>query len=275
MKEWRRPWLFAASIVLLFSTHARAQNAPAVSGANGKIDIRGVNADGNFGGHSVASLTLPFAQYFGVQLDGLAGTMNGAYSAAIAGHAFWRNPTLGLVGFYGSYGYDARLGGATIGHVAGEFELYFGRLTGTSLIGYQFGDAGTGLTVKAELNLYLVDDFKLYGGYIRQPNISDRGIAGAELMLRDTNFSVFSEGRRGKDNWTAMAGIRFYSGHSQTLIDRHRKDDPPDHFSLFVDAAAGYYSAKSEIVDADMDGSPSSVDCDDNDPFVQECNPFP
>src|SRR5262245_42971857 len=77
---------------------------PAVDGFNAKIDGYGGGANhisSLYGGSG--SLAFPVAQQWGVQLDGGVGSFNSSGTSFGAGHAFWRDPSIGLVGAYGSY----------------------------------------------------------------------------------------------------------------------------------------------------------------------------
>ena len=77
---------------------------PAVDGINGKIDGYGGGANhtnGFYGG--TGSLSVPLAQQWGAQFDGGVGSDEGIGWLGGAGHLFWRDPSIGLLGAFGSY----------------------------------------------------------------------------------------------------------------------------------------------------------------------------
>ena len=109
---------------------------PAVDGINGKIDGYGGGANhtnGFYGG--TGSLSVPLAQQWGAQFDGGVGSDEGIGWLGGAGHLFWRDPSIGLLGAFGS---DSHWNGIDIvnfghistdtGHFAAEGEYYWGRL---------------------------------------------------------------------------------------------------------------------------------------------------
>jgi len=91
------------------------QPLPAVDGFNGKIAGFGGGADhikGLYGGNG--SLSMPLAQQWGAQIDGGIGSLDGSGWSHGAGHVFWRDPSIGLVGAYGSYTHWNGIGVLTI-----------------------------------------------------------------------------------------------------------------------------------------------------------------
>jgi hypothetical protein len=70
------------------------QPLPAVDGINGKIDGWGGGGNGTngfYGGD--ASLSIPIAQQWGLQLDGFGGSDQGIGNYGGAAHLFWRDPS--------------------------------------------------------------------------------------------------------------------------------------------------------------------------------------
>ncbi len=78
---------------------------PAVSGVNGKFAVfgGGLDSGGNdgemIGGQG--SLSVPISQRFGFQGDAFGFVAADDYVAGGAGHLFWRDPSIGLLGVYG------------------------------------------------------------------------------------------------------------------------------------------------------------------------------
>jgi hypothetical protein len=80
------------------------QPMPAVDGFNGKIEGYGGGANHSSGFYGAeGSLSFPLAQQVGLQIDGGVGSFNHSGTSRGAGHLFWRDPSVGLIGVYGSY----------------------------------------------------------------------------------------------------------------------------------------------------------------------------
>src|SRR5262245_40807384 len=116
---------------------------PAVDGINAKIDGYGGGASHTSGlSGATGSLSVPLAQQWGAQIDGRVENANGVSAYGVAGHLFWRDPSIGLVGAYGSYWHSDGIDVARIGRVstnsssiAAEVEYYWGRWTLGGLVG--------------------------------------------------------------------------------------------------------------------------------------------
>ena len=254
---------------------------PAVDGINGKAEIFGgasdyydydINNFKNFtppfatrnlwrgGGGGIGSLSAPLGSDFGVQVDAIVAPWNGHIATGGGGHLFWRDPTRGLIGVYGSGLYWGGAGGMGIGRAAGEAEGYFGAFTVKGLIGAEFGqrssvnssafgvtpfgapylaydwyDVHTRFFDKVSLSYYLTDNLELSVGHIYTGG-RNAATLGVEYLLPPTyggavTASAFVEGRVGEHNANAiLGGLRIYFGNSdKSLIRRHREDDPGTH----------------------------------------------
>lgn len=255
---------------------------PAVSGLNGKLEIgysyfqydlfdgapeTEVNANNIYG---IGSVSLPVGARFGVQID--AGIMQGfedqgvaggffevehdAYG--VAGHFFWRDPDLALVGLYADYqriNRDTELFGvisfprqtdvfrlaaageyylnnfSVEGHVGADF------LSTTLNIGpFEITDTGTFLNARGVAAYYPTDNARIFAG-AKYAFEEFAGLAGAEMMFASDNPvapAVFIEGSLGENSTTINAGLRLYFGpEGKSLKRRHREDDPASQ--LFKD----------------------------------------
>jgi hypothetical protein len=217
---------------------------PAVSGVNLKVDGAGGWLDGAATGFSAASVTVPLGERFGFQADSLVGMKSGDLFVGAAGHGFWRNPNVGLLGIYGSVAYvDAMSNfaapntGITVVKAGASGELYYGRWTLGGLAGWertnQFGTSLDRLFDRIDLSYYLTDDFRVGLGH-RFDNGLNAGALSAEYLFPSSNglgVSVFGEGRYGESNYrAALGGLRIYfGGQNKSLIRRHREDDPPNY----------------------------------------------
>jgi hypothetical protein len=253
---------------------------PAVDGINGKAEFFGGATDfynydvNNFrdfppyavrnnwrgGGGGIGTVSVPLGTDFGLQVDTIVASWNNRIATGGAGHLFWRNPTRGLIGVYGSGLYWGGAGGIGIGRAAGEGELYFGNFTAKALIGAEFGqhsqvgsaafglaplgapylaydwyDVRTRFFDKISLSYYVFDNLELSVGHLYTGG-RNAATLSAEYLLpasfgSGVSASAFVEGRVGERNANAvMGGVRFYFGNSEkSLIRRHREDDPGTH----------------------------------------------
>lgn len=211
------------------------EKEPAVSGLNGKISAFGggvgsdVIDDSGLAGITGA-ISLPIGHRYGLQIDGMAGTLDGDAFGGIAAHAFYRDPDAFLLGLYTSY--TALDIGAkdSVGRFGLEGELYLDNLTLTGIAGVQYGELDDGFTSTLRAAYYLTDDLMLSAGHNYYEEAGHFGTAGVEYQMPfDLQFSpsLFADGRFGEDDfYSVTGGIRFYFGEEKSLIDRHRQDDP-------------------------------------------------
>jgi hypothetical protein len=234
------------------------QPLPAVEGINAKIDGFGGGANhisGFYGG--TGSLSVPLAQQWGAQIDGGVGSLDGSAWSRGAGHLFWRDPSIGLVGAYGSYFHWNGIGaltipriGVNVGRFAAEGEYYWSRWTFHGLAGYEtvrlnvpnvanlagllsipnrFFDSGSA-------SYYLTDDFKLSIGhlYIYGRNGLTLGGEYGFALGGGRMASLFADALLAESgNNAVLAGFRMYFGQrDKSLIRRHREDDPASYGGL-------------------------------------------
>jgi hypothetical protein len=228
-----------------------AQPMPAVDGVNGKIAAFGGGANhtnGFYGG--AGSLAVPLGQQWGVQIDGAVGSFVNSGLARGAGHVFWRDPSIALVGAYGSYLHWNGIGalnipriGVDISRFAAEGEYYWSRWTLRGLAGYETVRLNApvvpgvpGLSIPSRFfdsisaSYYATDNFKLSIGHLYTIGrhgltlASEHGFAlGGGRMASLFAAGLLAEGGTN----VVLAGLRFYFGQrDKTLIDRNRQDDP-------------------------------------------------
>jgi hypothetical protein len=228
---------------------------PAVDGVNGKVSVFGGGADGNGLYGAAGSLAVPLGFNYGLQLDGIAAkvrsdALGDVGVAGTAAHLFWRDPSIGLLGGYGSYTHTDAGSGVNIFAGGAEGALYLGRFTLEGIAGAQGGngengafgsfDIDTRFFDLAQLAFYPTDDVKLYIGhsYDLGRNGALLGVEFGVPIGHGTMAALFATGTvwEGGDA-AAMAGLRFYFGQrDKTLIRRHREDDPLD-FTTSVEFA--------------------------------------
>jgi hypothetical protein len=240
------------------------QPLPAVDGINAKIDgYRGGanHTDGFYGG--TGSLSVPLTQQWGFQADGgLVNDKQGVASYGGAGHLFWRDPSIGLLGAYGSYSHwngselhaigrlsdgmlvDVNLGqiSATTGRAAAEGEVYLSRWTLGGVAGVEMAGINSDLLRFSVPNrffdsvsaaYYVTDNFRLSAGhtYTFDTHFLTLGGEYGFALGGGRMAALFAEGWIGEGGHNAvLGGLRVYFGQrDKTLIDRHRQDDPQQH----------------------------------------------
>ena len=224
------------------------QPLPAVDGINAKIDGYGggANHSNRFYGTN-GSLSVPLAHQWGLQVDGGIGSADGIVSYGGAGHLFWRDPSIGLLGFYGSYSHWNGIDTGDLGHIsantgryAAEGEYYLSRWTIGGVAGVEmlsFNSDVASLSVPNRFfdvvtaSYYVTDNFKLSIGhrYIFDRNALALGGEHGFALVGGRMAALFTEGTLGEHGtYSALAGLRIYFGqHDKTLIERNRQDDPP------------------------------------------------
>ncbi len=212
---------------------------PAVSALNGKVSVFGGSQDngGTSGGvYGVAgSISVPMGFAYGLQMDGIAGSGQGAAFYGIGGHLFWRDPAKGLIGLYSSYlNWDLTKGSTTgfnIGKFGVEGAAYLGRFSLEGLAAYQFGSAN-GFTGRAVAAYYPIDNLRLDAGVRYVEGSGAMGVVDAEWRPHESSgLTLFASGAFGENSFSQiLGGARYYFGDpNKSLIARHRQDDPtPD-----------------------------------------------
>lgn len=211
---------------------------PAVSGINGKISLLGGSLfDEGYGALS-GSISIPVGVRYGLQLDGAVGTHDGEFIGGGAGHLFWRDPSMGLLGLFGSHTYHDNLDGS-VSRIGVEAEYYWNRATLKGVVGAEFFDFDVATDVDDEgffafsdISYYPIDNLELSVGH-RYTAETHALALGVEYQLDQQVFSsgvaLFAEGRIGENDYQGIwGGVTFYIGDDKSLIRRHREDDPDD-----------------------------------------------
>jgi hypothetical protein len=212
---------------------------PAVSGPNGKFDLIGGVVDTNSTstdgvGLAAGSYSIPLDHAYGFQIDGVAGVVDDDFVGGVAGHLFWRDPSVGLLGITGAFvGVDGSNGAPNrdVTRLGGEGEYYLDQFTLEAAAGYQFGkNTDDGFYGSVDLAWYATDDLRLHIGGETNPVLDHSFRAGFEYQPGIAGWSglaLFADGTVGDDGYaSALGGVRFYFGENKSLKDRHRKDDP-------------------------------------------------
>jgi hypothetical protein len=206
------------------------EQQPAVDGINFKVSAL-TGAIGGYHNHMLmvtASAPVPYFSSFGAQLDLALGKYRDDYTSAAAGaHVFWRDPSIGLLGIYGDWGY---VNPEHAGRVGLEGSLYIDRWTIDAFVGKQFGQhVFTKIVDEVDLSYYFTDNLRASIGH-RLTSRGNVGNVGFEFMPESLGgWSVFGEAEHGEDDYYGgWLGIRysFGTGSATTLIGRDRTGDP-------------------------------------------------
>ncbi len=237
-------------------------NLPAVDSFNAKVEgfgggINGPANNGKLGSQwgAVGAFSLPLGSFAGVQIDYLASSYNGRFLGGAGAHLFWRNPSKGLVGVYGSITHFDRNGGLTAQRFGLEGAAYLGRISIEGVVGIENGNTRIANLVpgfittfnvrnrffdQINVSYYANDNWKIFVGH-RYLGGRNAAALGTEYMFHSTEKMALSfnlEGRFGQNNYRAVwAGLRVYFGENKSLMRRHRESDPPtwlrdDAFSI-------------------------------------------
>jgi len=247
----------AVALLCVFAGTAWAQQAPAVSGPNGKIafDAGALSLPTpTLMARAAGTVTLPIGERFGIQADLSASTAPGFVTTG-ALHLFTRDPAAYLIG--GTFGF-VRSPGATVLAAGPEAELYLDRWTleawGGVAAAYPAAAATPsriGAFVMTNAGYYVTDNWRLSLGVSWLDNYGALQ-AGSEYLLTDFSIpvAVTSELRVGQDGaLRGMLGVRTYFGPdpNKSLMLRHREDDPADRSTALYAAAGGQTLSKTAV----------------------------
>ena len=239
----------ALATTLLCLNSALAQQLPAVSAPNGKLEFDAgalTLPTPAFVGRAAGTITIPVGERFGVQADLSLSTASG-FTGSTALHVFTRDPASYLIG--GTLG-AVRTPGATVLAAGPEAELYLDRWTLEAWAGVALnmptapaGPSHVGAFGMGGVAYYPTDEWKLsldvssLDGY----NAIE---FGSEYLLRNFELPVAVTGTAhlGQDGAARfMLGLRGYFGPDpdKSLIRRHREDDPSDRAVGLMTAVGG------------------------------------
>ena len=197
----------------------------AVSENNGKIETLLGNVDGNEANLLAGSFTSPLTSNFGVQGDVLAGKINSKTTNGYGIHLFWRDSDKGLLGLTTS---RIKYSSSKLNRTGLEGEYYFKKLTISGELGKQTGDIENSNYGSLNLSYYPINNLALSIGSSRA-NKNNKNNIDIEYQTKVNGLSLFANASKGDNNYDhVIGGIRYYFGKQKALIERHRKDDPPN-----------------------------------------------
>lgn len=226
---------FASAVFVLAGVPRTVAGGPAVSDTNVKITpfggSFGADGQGDSGiGGLEGSLTMPLSHAFGLQLDGGYARLGDADFLGTGAHVFWRDPDVGMFGFYAGYAWLDQLGGIGVGRVGLEAQRFADRFTLDGAIGYLFADADD-IYGRAKLDYYPTENLMVSAGYAYE--LRSLATVGAEYQFASSDnvgTALFATGSLGENNaYSVLGGVRVFLGKNMTLINRHRKQDPPSY----------------------------------------------
>jgi hypothetical protein len=221
-----------------------------VSELNGKISYAGGDMNSSEGHNVGGSIAFPIANEFGFQADGLFSHIGDDDFYGGAGHLFWRNPEIGLIGVTGGYLDETDVNTFQTGVEAEYYwkRFTFGAFAGVGSISYArrapFIDTEpTRFVGKISANYYVIDDLRLGVSYM---NALENSLVLGEVEYQTPirGLALTGEiacGDHGYDHW--LLGVRYYFGSKKSLIDRQRQDDPPSLMPQIL-SALGLYGAE-------------------------------
>jgi hypothetical protein len=237
-------------VAILLVCAGTAGAGDAVSDINGRIGYLGGSMAEDPGHNAFGSFSVPVAQNFGFQADGLYTHVSDRDFYGGGGHLFWRDWDTGLLGVTGgtvqSHFVDSSLGGV-------EGEYYWGRLTftaglGAAHIGYNasvpfIATSVTDFYATAGLRYYLLDDLMFGATYLHLFD-NELGVGQIEYQTPLPGLSLLAEAAVGSHGYDhVLLGAQLYLGTNKSLIRRHREDDPPSIVRQILDGI-GVYGAE-------------------------------
>ena len=237
----------AALVLCLAAPPIAAQQLPAVSALNGKVefDAGALSLPSpSFMGRAAGTITVPLGDRFGLQADFTAASAPG-FTTSAALHVFTRDPASYLIG--GTLGVVLSPG-SIVAAAGPEAELYLDRWTLEAWAGlavvHPKAPAPTriGPFIMADAGYYATDNWRLSLGVSSLDGYNAVQF-GTEYLFDNFDLPVAAttEVRIGQDGAVlATLGLRAYFGApSKSLIRRHREDDPSDRSTALYAAAGG------------------------------------
>lgn len=261
----------ASLLLCLDFGSAAAQQLPAVSAPNGKIEFDAgalTLPSAAFMGRAAGTLTLPLGDRFGLQVDVTGATAPG-FTTSAALHLFTRDPASYLIG--GTLGV-VRTPGSTVFAAGPEGELYLDRWTleawaGLAIVHPASAPARSGAFAMAEAGYYATDNWRLSLGVSSLDGYNSLQF-GTEYLFDgfDLPLAATTEIRVGQDGAIlGTLGLKAYiGGPSKSLIRRHREDDPSDRSTALYAATGGATLGSGSKVPAATSPAPAEDETGDD-----------
>lgn len=233
----------AESFTIILLTTVCSMANPAVSELNGKFGALHGSMDSESMTSLEGSVTWPFQECFGIQLDGLYSTIGQrAYGFArvddvdfggVGAHFFWRDSETAMVGLEAGYVFSDPVDSWELGI---EAEVYLNWLTLGAKAGVasiRFDSSSTLIETDKDaffgqlyLGAYPIDD--LWIALLAEHRF-DNTFFGLEMEyeLPVAGLTIFGNAMKGRHGYDhALVGMRYYFGADKPLKNRHRESDP-------------------------------------------------
>ncbi len=210
---------------------------PAVSEINGKVDYSGGKMDSYVANNLSGSISLPVTQQFGFQGDALYSRISDLDFYGGAGHFFWRDPDIGLLGLTGGYLHRDGMDNINTYQAGAVGQFYYKQFTfgffgGAGSIDYQYSAPfidtdPTRFIGRVSADYYPLQNLRV-GVSFTTAFHNNLGKAEIEYQTPINGLAITGEaaiGDHGYNDW--LLGLRFYFGGHKTLRERQRQDDPP------------------------------------------------
>lgn len=218
------PW----GLSLASAAHAES---PAATRMVGQISIKGGTLDGDGTGLVEGSVIAPFEGKFGAQFDLTGGVAGNSRLLGVAGHLYWRDPRVGMVGGTLSHGRRFGKDDIKIFRAGIDGAYYFNRLTLGAGVAYRVGNVHHHRALFISAVAYPIDNLALRvgGGFISgDDDIVRFGIEWQSLPRTVQGLSLFADiviEPGDKQYRSFIVGLRYYFGAGQkTLLRYHREN---------------------------------------------------
>ena len=202
----------------------------AVDGINGSLSLTGGSLGGAVDGLLVASVSapVPYLASLGFQFDFASGRydgVTGSVARAAAGHLFWRNPAVGMLGIFSDYG---KLNSLHFGRLGIEGALYHGPWTIDGMLGMEFGqNVLTRFVDEIDISYNFNKNFKASVGHriTARGHMGNIGFEKQFAAYENVAWSIFGTAEAGEDDFSqAFLGVKasFGSNGAGSLEERDR-----------------------------------------------------
>lgn len=232
--------IFALAILSCMAAIWTTPSARALSGqlqgVYGQVDSEELEGGG---------VSLAFGSRFGLQLDGAYAELGEDQLKGVGFHLLYRDSDSFLFGLLADH---AELQDVDLNRVGLEGELYAGSFTLAALLGHQIGDIDDIAFAVIDLRWYPGANLMLVAGGSLADSEDDRIHLGAEYQLMG-GLAAYVDLAAGEHRYDhALAGLRYYFGGDQELMQRHRWDAAPNPIITNVlQGLAGIRSRQQEL----------------------------
>ncbi len=227
--------IFSAALIagFLVGTPVAAQsqeNTGAVDGYNLSVNLSGGSLDGVNSAMLVGSLSTPIPYFtrFGFQLDLALGKydgVSGTDSGGAAGHLFWRDPQIGMLGIFADFG---NINAIHFGRLGFEGARYYGPWTIEVLLGMEFGqNVLTRFVDEVDISYNFNENFKVSVGQrlTSRGHMANIGFEKQFAAYENVSWSIYGVAEAGEDDFNqAFLGVKasYGSAGAKSLQERDR-----------------------------------------------------